>query len=557
MSASTFAKSSGLYPEFEVPRAKDGRAPNVFRPGAWVPMRQYPESEAVDFAIVGTGAGGGTLACRLAEMGFSVVALDAGPYFRPLEDFASDEAYQSKLYWTDSRLTDGENPVQLGSNNSGKAVGGSTVHFAMISLRFRPEWFKARTKLGYGADWPVDWREMWGYYRQVEEMLKIAGPVTYPWGPPRPRYPYRAHEVNAAGQVLARGCEAMGIAWTPSPIATLSAPRGEAPSCVYRGFCVTGCSTNAKQSVLVTWLPRALKAGAEIRDLAMVGQVETGDDGRVTGVRYHREGEWRFQKARNVVVAGYAIETPRLLLNSANARYPNGLANSSGLVGKYLTVQTNQAVWGVMEEEIRSYKAPPSLTLTEHWNYDDNKDFFGGYCYMAQGPLPQLWGNTVSSSRKLWGEALMAEMQRYNHVAGLKLVGEMMPQERNTVTLADEVDQYGLRIPRVTYSWCDNDKASIRHGLNFMHQALEAAGGREIWEQDDDTCHMNGTARMGDDPATSVVNADCRSWDIPNLWICDGCVFPTVGGVNPSLTIQAIALRTADRIKALAARGEL
>ncbi len=474
MSASTFAKDSGLYPEFEAPRAKDGRAPNVFRPGAWVPMRQYPESEAVDFAIVGTGAGGGTLACRLAEMGFSVVALDAGPYFRPLEDFASDEAYQSKLYWTDARLVDGENPLQLGSNNSGKAVGGSTVHFAMISLRFRPEWFKARTKLGYGADWPVDWREMWGYYRQVEETLKIAGPVTYPWGPPRPRYPYRAHEVNAAGQVLARGCEAMGIEWTPSPIATLSAPRGEAPSCVYRGFCVTGCSTNAKQSVLVTWLPRALKAGAEIRDLAMVGQVETGDDGRVTGVRYHREGEWRFQKARNVVVAGYAIETPRLLLNSANARYPDGLANSSGLVGKYLTVQTNQAVWGVMEEEIRSYKAPPSLTLTEHWNYDDNKDFFGGYCYMSQGPLPQLWGDTVSGGRKLWGEALMAEMQRYNHVAGLKLVGEMMPQERNTVTLADEVDQYGLRIPRVTYSWCDNDKASIRHGLNFMHQALEA-----------------------------------------------------------------------------------
>jgi choline dehydrogenase-like flavoprotein len=557
VSASLFSKESGLYPEFEAPRAKNGRAPNVFRPGAWVPMREYSESEAVDFAIVGTGAGGGTLACRLAEMGFSVVAFDAGPYFRPLEDFASDESYQTKLYWTDDRLVDGENPLQLGSNNSGKAVGGSTVHFAMVALRFRPEWFQARTKLGYGADWPVDWREMWEYYRQVEQALAISGPVTYPWGPPRPRYPYRAHEVNAPGQVLARGCEAMGIEWTPTPIATLSAPRGEAPPCVYRGFCTTGCSTNAKQSVLVTWLPRALKAGAEIRDLAMVGRVETGEDGRATGVQYHREGQWRFQKARNVVVAGYAIETPRLLLNSANARYPDGLANSSGLVGKYLTVQTNQAVWGVFEEEIRSYKAPPSLAVTEHWNYDDNKDFFGGYCYMSQGPLPQLWANTLASGRKLWGEALMAEMQRYNHVAGLKLVGEMMPQERNQVTLADEVDQYGLRIPRVTYSWCDNDKASIKHGMNFMRQALEAAGGREIWDQDDDTCHMNGSARMGDDRATSVVNADCRSWDIPNLWICDGCVFPTVGGVNPSLTIQAIALRTADRIKALAARGEL
>ncbi len=550
--------SSNLYPEFAAPRAKDGRAPNVFRHGEWVPMRQYSEDEAVDFAIVGTGAGGGTLACRLAEMGFSVVALDAGPYFRPLEDFASDEAYQTKLYWTDERIVDGEDPLEMGSNNSGKAVGGSTVHFAMVSLRFRPEWFKARTLLGYGADWPLDWREMWGYYRRVEQALKISGPVSYPWGPRRPRYPYRPHEINAAGLVLVKGCEALGIEWTPTPLATVSAPRGESPPCVYRGFCTLGCSTNAKQSVLIAWLPRALRAGAEIRDLAMVGRVETGEDGRVTGVHYHREGGWRFQRARNVVVAGYAIETPRLLLNSANARYPDGLANSSGLVGKYLTVQSNQAVWGVMEEDIRSYKAPPSPAITEHWNYEDKgKDFHGGYCYMAQGPLPQLWGGTQSGSRGLWGEPLMAEMQHYNHVAGLKNVGEYMPQERNRVTLAEEKDQYGLPIPRITYSLCDNDKALARHSVKFMRQALEAAGGRGIWEQWDDTCHLNGTARMGDDPETSVVDADCRSWDIPNLWVCDGSVFPTVGGVNPSLTIQAVALRTADRIKALAARGEL
>ena len=166
----------------QTPRARHGRAPDVFRPGAWVPMRQYPSSEAVDFAIVGTGAGGGTLACKLAEYGFSVVAFDAGPYFRPLEDFASDESEQTKLYWTDDRIVDGDNPLQMGSNNSGKAVGGSTVHFAMVSLRFRPEWFKSRTLLGYGADWPLDWREMWSYYTEVEQALKIAGPVNYPWG---------------------------------------------------------------------------------------------------------------------------------------------------------------------------------------------------------------------------------------------------------------------------------------------------------------------------------------------------------------------------------------
>ena len=544
------------------PRARNGRAPDVFRPGGWVPMRQFRDDEEVDFVIVGTGAGGGTLACRLAEAGFTVVALDAGPWFRPLEDFASDEAEQTKLYWTDDRISTGSNPVQLGSNNSGKGVGGSTVHFAMVSLRFRPEWFKSRTLLGYGADWPIDWREMWGYYREVEEALKISGPVNYPWGPKRPRYPYRAHELNAAGLALAEGCEALGIPWTETPIATLSAPRGRAHPCVYRGFCVTGCSTNAKQSALVTWIPRAVAAGAEIRDLAMVGRIEVkhptvGHEERSTGVHYVREGRWRFQHARHVVVAGYAIETPRLLFNSADQHHPQGLANSSGLVGKYFTVQANQAVWGLSEREIRSYKGPPSLALTEHWNYCDAKDFFGGYCYMSQGPLPQLWARVQSTNRGLWGNRLMRAMQDYNHQVGLKIVGEFLAQERNCVTLADDKDQYGLPIPRVEYSWCDNDVALIDHALAFMRRALEAIGATDIWDQRDDTCHMAGTCRMGDDPRTSVVDGDCRSWDIRNLFVCDGSVFPTTGGVNPSLTIQALACRTADRIRALAARGEL
>ncbi|MCK1304377.1 MULTISPECIES: GMC family oxidoreductase [unclassified Bradyrhizobium] len=540
------------------PRARHGRAPDVFRPGGWVSMKGYADHETVDFVIVGTGAGGATLACKLAEYGFSVVALDAGPYFRPLEDFASDESEQTKLYWTDDRIVDGDNPLQLGSNNSGKAVGGSTVHFAMVSLRFRPEWFKARTKLGYGADWPIDWREMWAYYTEVEQALKISGPVSYPWGPPRPRYPYRAHPLNAAARALARGCEALGIAWTETPLATLSAPRGLAHPCVYRGFCVTGCSTNAKQSALVTWIPRALSAGAEIRDLAMVGRIETDADGLAAGVHYHRQNKWHFQKARNVVVAGYAIETPRLLLNSANNKFPNGLANSTGLVGKNLMAQANQAVWGEMDEEVRSYKGPPSLAITEHWNYEDEgKDFFGGYAYMSQGPLPQLWANTQATAHGLWGARLVEEMKRYNHVVGLKIVGEMLPQENNRVTLADELDQYGLRIPRVTYSWCDNDKRLINHSIAFMSRALGAIGTRNIWVQEDDTCHLNGTARMGDRPDSSVVNADCRSWDIPNLWICDGSVFPTVGGANPSLTIQGIACRTADRIRTLSRLGEI
>jgi choline dehydrogenase-like flavoprotein len=542
---------------FSEPRGRNGRAPDVFRRGAWVPMREYADDDEVDFAIVGTGAGGGTLACRLAELGFRVVALDAGAWWRPLEEFASDEAHQKQLFWTDERICDGDTPLVLGTNNSGKAIGGSTVHFAMVSLRFRPEWFKARSLLGYGADWPLDWRDMWRYYAKVEQALKISGPLTYPWGPPRPRYPYREHELNAAAWVLARGAEAMGIAWTATPLATVSAPRGLSPPCVYRGFCVSGCATNAKQSALVTWIPRAVAAGAEIRDLAMVTRVVMGNDDRVAGLEYLREGRRHFQRARHVVVAGYAIETPRLLLLSATDRFRDGLANSSGLVGKNLMVQSNQAAWGVMPEEIRSYKGPPSLAITEHWNYTDTgKDFFGGYSYMSQGPLPIVWAGTLNR-RGLWGQPLMDEMQHYNHSVGLKMVGETLPQERNCVTLADEKDANGLPIARVTYSFCDNDQRMVDHALDFMSTSLRAAGASDVWQDTHDTCHLNGTARMGSDPRHSVVDADCRSWDIPNLWICDGSVFPTVGGVNPSLTIQAIALRTADRIAALAARGEL
>jgi len=542
---------------FAGPRATGGRAPDVFRAGAWVPMRQFDDSETVDFVVVGTGAGGAPLIARLAEGGFSVVGFDAGPYFRPLEDFASDEMEQNKLYWNDMRVVDGANPLTMGGKNSGKAVGGSTVHFAMVSLRFRPEWFKSHSVLGYGVDWPLDWREMWGYYTKAERALSISGPLRYPWGPKRPAYPYRAHEMNGAAVLLAKGCEAMGISWTPTPLATVSAPHGASPPCVYRGFCRFGCSTNAKQSQLVTFVPRALRAGAEIRDLAMVARIEMGSAGRATGVHYIREGRWRFQRARNVVVAGYAIETPRLLLASATNRYSNGLANSSGLVGKNLMTQSNQAVFGTMQEEVRWYKGPPSLAITEHWNYDDEKNFVGGYCWMAQGPLPIEWATIQTGSRGLWGQALRDEMAKYNHQVGLKMVGEMLPNEANRVTLADETDQYGLKVARVTYGWGDNDKALIQHALGQMQTSLEAVGAREIFRQEDDTNHLAGTARMGFGADTSVINSDCRSWDVPNLWVCDGSVFPTTGGVNPSLTITAIALRTADRIKALAARGEL
>lgn len=542
---------------FETPRARDGRAPDVFRKHAWVPMRCFADDEEVDFAIVGTGAGGGTLAYKLAAAGFSVVALDAGPFWRPLEDFASDEEEQQKLYWTDERITGGEDAITLGSNNSGKGVGGSTVHFTMLTLRARPEWFRSRTQLGYGVDWPVDAAEMTRYYREAEEMLQVAGPLSYPWDPARPRYPRRPHDLNAPAAVLARGCERMGIAWSPTPIATLSSPRGLAHPCVYRGFCIVGCTTNAKQSALVTWIPRAIEAGAEIRDLAMVGRIEVSAEGRATGVHYHRFGGWRFQRARHVVAAAYSIETPRLLLNSACAGFPDGLANGSGTVGQCLMVHSNNGVFGEMDEEIRWYKGPPSLAITEHWNYTDvGKDFHGGYLFGSQGPLVQDWAQKVATVTGVWGMRLREQMTRYNHMAGFKMVGEVEPRDCNRVEVDDEVDQYGLRIPRVTFSYSQNDKRLIAHAVRSMSDTLEAAGGRRLMVQED-TAHLMGGCRMGFSPSDSVTDGDGRTWDIPNLWICDGSLFPTGTGVNPSLTIMALACRIGDRIVEKARRGEL
>jgi choline dehydrogenase-like flavoprotein len=257
------------------------------------------------------------------------------------------------------------------------------------------------------------------------------------------------------------------------------------------------------------------------------------------------------------VVAGYAIETPRLLLNSACPQAPQGLANSSGLVGTHLTTHAGPGAWATFDEAIRWYKGPPNMAVTEHWNYQDTgKDFHGGYAFMSQGPLPRAWAQTLASTRGLWGEPLRRAMARYNHMAGLVAVAETEPRAQNRVDVADERDQYGLPIPRVVFSYSDNDRRLQRHASAFMRQMLEAAGGHDIWTNDD-TSHLLGTCRMGSDPASSVVDADGRSWDIGNLWICDGSLFPTCGGVNPSLTIQALACRMGARIAALGRRGEL
>ena len=527
--------------------------------GTPVPMRDLSREE-VDVCVVGAGASGGVIGAKLAEAGLSVVILEAGPHWDPTRDFVSDEQASYRLFWTDERITGGNDPVELGANNSGRGVGGSTVHYSMIAMRAHPDDFRRRTVDGPVAgadvrDWPIGFYELEPYYEEVENALQVAGPTRYPWGKRRKRYPQREHELNAPARQLVYGCTKLGIPVSPAPIATLSAPHENRPPCVYRGFCNYGCTTNAKSSVLVTYIPRAIRAGAEVRPNSMAAKVEyDSTNNRVTGVLHFRgdSDDLHFQRARCVVVAGYSIETPRLLLNSACAEFPNGLANRSGCVGKYFMVHAGHQAFAKFPDRIGQNKAPPpGGAITEHFNRTiPGSGFVGGYTIECVGPHPCDFASRLTSSRPLWGEPLRQEMLEYNFWSALGMVGEILAQDANTVSLDnDEKDNHGLPVAHVRFSYHQNDRKLIESAKQQMTRILEAAGGSDVWTADR-TAHLLGGCRMGTDPSDSVVDADCRSHDVPNLFICDGSVFPSSTAVNPSLTIQAIAARTADRIAA-------
>jgi choline dehydrogenase-like flavoprotein len=259
-----------------------------------------------------------------------------------------------------------------------------------------------------------------------------------------------------------------------------------------------------------------------------------------------------------IIIAGYAIETPRLLLMSACPSHPDGLANSSGVVGKCLMVHSAHTVFGRFPEPVRQYKAPPASTITQDF-YETNpkNDFVRGYSIETVGPLPIQFARILIGSLGLWGHDLQEAMLDYNHYAGLGLVGETLPQERNRVTLHEtERDQYGLPIPVVSFSWDENDQRLFHAGIQKRREILEAAGAQVTFVADD-TAHLLGACRMGTTPTNSVIDHACRSWDVPNLYICDGSMFITSSAANPSLSIQALAARTADLLIAVGKRGNL
>ncbi len=510
-------------------------------------MQRFGENEAVDYCIVGVGSAGGVLLQRLAKAGFKVVGLEAGPFWDTERDWVSDEAGSHKLYWNDLRITGGKDPLSLGENNSGKGVGGGSVHWAAFAPRFHPSDFRVYTEDGLGADWPMSYEELKPYYELLEREIPVAGPAYFPWGDPH-GYPYGPHPLGGVGNVLVEGCTKLGIrVCAGGPVAILSGSHGNRPHCIYRGFCIQGCKVGAKASTLITHVPEALEHGAEIRDRSMVSRISMQDQRRVNGVFYFdAEGHEHLQRAKAIIVSGYAIETPRLLLNSACPGHERGLANSSDTVGRYLMAQAGNVVLGRFADLIRMYKAPPAHALTEEfYETDPKRGFARGFAIQTVGPLPIAFAKQMMVAKGAWGWGMRRVLMDYNHWAALGVLGEILPWPENRVELAEDKDQFGIPVAKVTFNLHENDKKLIEFGKKTVMDVMRAAGAEEV-VQESRYAHLVGAARMGGDPGSSVVDKYGRTHDISNLFVCDGSILPTQGSANPGLTIQSLAARTAD-----------
>ncbi|MGH3498107.1 MAG: GMC family oxidoreductase [Nocardioidaceae bacterium] len=509
-------------------------------------MRRFEDHDVVDAVIVGCGAGGATMAQRLTRAGWRVVALDAGPFWDPDRDWVSDEAGSHHLYWTEPRVIDGADPVPLGSNNSGRGVGGSMIHYAGYVPRFHPSDFRTASQDGVGADWPIGYADLKPYYEAIEGELPVAG-EDWPWGDPH-RYPHTAHPVGGNGEVFQRGADRIGLLTKVGPVAIANGRFGHRQHCIYRGFCLQGCKVNAKASPLITHVPDALAHGAEVRADCMVTRVEVDQrTGRATGVTYLRDGVEHHQRAAHVIVAGYSIETPRLLLHSASKRFPEGLCNDFDQVGRYLMVQGAPQTAGRFDAEIRMYKAPPPEVSTEEfYETDPSKPYQRGFSIQTVSPLPITWAEHVAGQGH-WGASLRRYMRDYVHWSCLGALCEFLPKADNRVTLADETDRHGMPVARFSYSKCDNDNALVQAAREVMEQVLRAAGADEVitFER---YAHLVGGARMAADERHGVVDSDCRAFAVPNLLITDGSVLPTQGSANPALTIMSVAARAAARL---------
>lgn len=508
-------------------------------------MRTHGTGDVVDVVVIGTGAGGAPLTAEFARRGLSVVALEAGRNF-DLDDLTPDETEAVEINWMSERLSGGDDPTAFGPNNSGRGVGGSTLHWGAFTPRPDARDLRLHSETGEGRDWPLDPAELLSYVARVEGDIGVSGQTPYPWDPDR-SYVYPAARRNAPANLVARGCEALGIRWADAPAAVLTRARlqdhhGERRACINCGACHQGCRVDAKATTANTYLPAAVADGAEIRTGAMVHGIELDARGHVEAVVYRQDGVDVRQRCRSLVLAAGGVETPRLLLHT-------GIANGSGQVGRNFLAHGATQVWGRFDEPVRGHRGYPSSLITEDMMRPADADFAGGYLVQSLGVMPLTYATTLTRGGGLWGRELMQRLDQAQYMAGIGVNGDCLPSEANRLELSDETDEFGIPRARVTFTAGPNEKAMDRHATAFLLRAMEAAGARDTITLAR-TAHTIGTARMSTDPDDGVVDADGRSHEIPNLWICDNSVFPSALAANPALTIMALSLRTADRFLA-------
>ncbi len=549
----------------------------------------FATREPVDFVIIGSGAAGGVLARELSQAGFDVVVLEQGPW-RTAVDFGHDELghfFAGDLTghpsWSDPQSFRADPSEEATVSGGGipaalyaRTVGGASVHFSGNYWRMRPVDFQERSLLGPMAgtgfsDWPITYEELEPYYTRVEHEVGVSGAVG-PFDPPRSKpYPLPPMPVKGSGVLLEQGARALGLHPQPAPVAILSQPYRGRPPCGHCGFCLGfGCEMNAKSSTLVTMIPEAVATGrCEIRPLSTVYRIETGDDGRVSEVAYlDASGAQHAQKAKAVVVAANGAETPRLLLMSESASFPDGLANGSGLVGKYLMGNGHSVIHGYFEHELNDWKSIQVTRIVhDFYENDPARGFYGGGGLDGR-PLvnatPILHALTeAGGGPPRWGRDFKRDVRHgFSRHMGILGSTTSVPLERNNISLDPaREDAHGRPLVRMTYRDHDDDLAMMKFLQDRGEEILDAAGATRTWREpvvpQRFHAHLLGTCRMGDDPATSVVDRYHRSHEVPNLFICDGSSLVSSGRGQPTLTIQALAFRAAEHIAGFARQGDI